>query len=65
MSGGGGTAMTDRIDPKLIHEEAARIEPMLRRLENLRRGPTGQELPEDELAMNALIEAASQPPRQE
>ncbi len=65
MSGGGGTAMSDRLDPKLMHEEAARMESVLRRLETLRRGQKGQQLSEDEVAMKALIEAALQQPGQE
>ena len=57
--------MTEPIDPRLMEQEAARIEAVLRRLRELRREGANQDLPAEELAMLAVIEAASPPPQQE
>jgi hypothetical protein len=57
--------MTEPIDPKLMEEEAARIDPLLRRLSELRRDGKDPDLSPEEQAMLALIEASSPPPEQE
>jgi hypothetical protein len=57
--------MTEPIDPRLMEQEAARIEPVLRRLRELRREGSNPDLSAEELAMLALIEAASPPPQRE
>jgi hypothetical protein len=57
--------MTEPIDPKLLEQEAARIDPLLRRLSELRRDGVNQELSPEEQAMLALIEAASSPQQEQ